>query len=60
MKQKLFGFRGSITPSSLIKDLNEEWELDGISFSVKNGVFEAKYFNKSDQEKALLLLIRLL
>jgi len=55
MKQKLFGFRGSITPSSVIKDLNEEGELNGISFFIKDGVFEAKYFNKSDEEKALLI-----
>lgn len=55
MKQKLFGFKGSITPSSVIKDLSEEWEQDGISFSIKDGVFEAKYFDKSEEEKALLI-----
>ena len=55
MKQKPFGFRGSITPPSLIKDLNEEWELEGISFSVKNGVFEAEFSDKKDKEKALLI-----
>lgn len=55
MKQKFFGFRGSVTPSSVIQDLSEEWEQDGISFSVKDEVFKAKYFNKSEEEKALLI-----
>lgn len=55
VKQKLFGFKGLISPSSAINDLNEEWELEEISFSIKNGSFEIKYFNENDQEKALLI-----
>ncbi len=55
MKQKLFGFKGSITPTSVIKELSEDWEQDEISFSIKDGFFEAKYSDKSEKEKALLI-----
>jgi len=55
IKQKPYGFRGSITHSSLIKDLNEKWELENIFFSVKNGAFEVGFSDKKDQEKALLI-----
>ena len=52
MKQKLYGFKGNITPNSVIGDLDEEWEHDGISLSVKNGVFEINYLDKDEEDKA--------
>lgn len=53
MKQKLFGFKGSIEPAPIIKGLNEKWEQNGISFSIEDGVFEVKFSNKEEEEKAL-------
>lgn len=49
---KLFGFRGVINPSSLVQDLIDEWNQDGIFFSVKEGVFEVKFTNEKDEEMA--------
>ncbi len=53
MKEKLFGFKGTITPTAVVKDLSENWEQDEISFAIKDGIFEAKYSDKSEKEKAL-------
>ncbi len=53
MKQKSFGFEGTISPASVIKGLTERWEQDGISFSVENGVFKAEFSSKDQKNDAL-------
>ena len=52
MEEKLFGFRGAIVPSSVVKNLTEEWEQHGISFNIKEGVFEVRFSSESDEERA--------
>lgn len=53
MKEKLFGFKGVITPTAVIKDLKETWEQAGISYSIMDGVFEVRYSNRDEKNKAL-------
>lgn len=49
--EKPFGFRGIITPP--IKNLNEDIPYnDGISVSIRDGVFEVGYDKEGDEEKA--------
>lgn len=55
MEQKLFGFNGTIIPTSAVKDLNDEWEQNGIFFSIQNGVFEITFSSKKEEEKALCI-----
>ncbi len=53
MKQKTFGFEGSISPASVVKDLTEKWEQNGINFSLNQGIFRAEFSTKNQEKNAL-------
>lgn len=52
MEDKNFGFRGTVTPSYLVKDVEESWSEEGIYFTIKEGIFTVSYDNKEDELKA--------
>lgn len=51
--KELSGFSGSIEPASVIKDLDEHWEQEGVNFSIKESVFKAEFSDKEMKNRAL-------
>lgn len=52
MSEKFFGFKGAIIPPVVVNDLTENWEQDGISFSINDGIFEVNFSSEQEEGKA--------
>jgi len=55
---KPFGIRGSLQPP--IKDIENKFNFDAFSISIKDGVFEIGFDNAEDEEQARILVRQLL
>lgn len=57
---KSFGFRGSITSQSAVKDIDDKLLFGNIEVSVENSVFEVGFDNESERDEAMKIANSLL
>lgn len=50
---KPFGFRGTLTPKSAFKEIEENHSFKNILVSIKNGIFEVGYDKEDEKDRAL-------
>ena len=51
-KSKNYGFRVTLSPKGYFKDIENDFEIERIYFSVKGGIFTVGYDDKTQEERA--------